>query len=130
MLVWDIFHIRTREEVEAWSIPRFFCHLWAFPKEEEEIAERALDEGFERSAIVENAKGMPKVVVEGVLLLLTLYIVPPYELTKNMSQLAYHCYCDALGLSVSAQQDTRYPRCSLLMASRFSWRWHSLATGC
>ena len=35
LLVWDIFHIRTREEVESWNPFRFFCHLWAFPKEEE-----------------------------------------------------------------------------------------------
>jgi hypothetical protein len=104
VLVWDIFHIRTREEVASWSIPRFFCHLWAFPKEEEEIAERTKEEGFKRSAIVENAKGMPKVFCEGVLLLLSLYIVPPYELTKDMSQFAYHCYCDALGVSVSVKQ--------------------------
>jgi hypothetical protein len=101
VLVWDIFHIRTREEVSSWSIPRFYCHLWAFPKEEEEIEEREAKEGFKRSAIIENAKGMPKVLIEGFLLLLSLYFVPPYELTKNMSQLAYHLYCDALGVSVS-----------------------------
>ncbi|UZJ53929.1 hypothetical protein CBS101457_003249 [Exobasidium rhododendri] len=100
LLVWDIFHIRTREEVESWSIPRFYCHLWAFPKEEEEIAEREEKEGFKRNAVWENAKGMPRVVVEGVLLLLSLYFVPTYELTKNMSQLAYHCYCDMLGVSI------------------------------
>ncbi|PWN88676.1 hypothetical protein FA10DRAFT_272938 [Acaromyces ingoldii] len=100
LLVWDIFQIRTREEVQSWNFARFFCHLWAFPLEEEEIAERDRDEGFHRSARVQNAKGLPKVLIEGIVLLLTLYIVPPYELTKNMSQLAYHCYCDALGLSI------------------------------
>lgn len=102
LLVWDIFHIRTREEVASWSFARFYCHLWAFPKEEEEIKERDEEEGFHRSAFIQNAKGMPKVLVEGVLLLLTLYVVPPYELTKDMSQFAYHCYCDALGMSVSS----------------------------
>lgn len=43
---------------------------------------------------------MPKVFCEGVLLLLTLYLVPPYEITETMSQFAYHCYCDALGMSI------------------------------
>lgn len=50
--------------------------------------------------------------MEGILLLLSLYLVPPYELTKNMSQLAYHLYCDALGVSVSAcleQTDDGFP---------------------
>lgn len=100
VLVWDIFNIRTREEVESWSAPRFFCHLWAFPKEEDEIAERTREEGYQRSAVWENAKGMPKVMVEGTMLLLTLYLVPPYELTRNMSQFAYHCYCNALGFCI------------------------------
>lgn len=101
LLVWDIFNIRTQEEVASWSGARFFCHLWAFPKEEEEIEERAQEEGFKRNARWENAKGMPKVAMEGVLLLISLYIIPPYEATRNMSQFAYHCYCDALGFSVS-----------------------------
>jgi hypothetical protein len=100
LLVWDIFNIRTRPEVNGWSFARFFCHLWAFPKEEEEIEERAKEEGFKRSAIVENAKGLPKVALEGVLMLMTLYLIPPYELTKNMSQFAYHCYCDMLGFCI------------------------------
>lgn len=91
--------------MQSWNFARFFCHLWAFPLEEEEIAERDRDEGFHRSARVQNAKGLPKVLIEGIVLLLTLYIVPPYELTKNMSQLAYHCYCDALGLSVSKMEN-------------------------
>lgn len=100
LLVWDIFNIRSDEEVKNWSPPRFFCHLWAFPKEEEEIAERAQEEGFKRNAIWENAKGLPKVFLEGILLLLTLYVIPPYELTRKMSQFSYHCYCDALGFCI------------------------------
>lgn len=106
VLVWDIFNIRTKEEVNSWSAPRFFCHLWAFPKEEEEIAERAQEEGFKRNAVWENAKGMPKVLIEGVLLLLTLYLIPPYKLTRTMSQLSYHLYCDAMGFSVRCAHET------------------------
>ncbi|CAO1619174.1 unnamed protein product [Parajaminaea phylloscopi] len=100
LLVWDIFHIRTREEVNSWNWPRFFCHLWAFPKEEEEIAERTKEEGYQRDPRWENLKGMPKVVIEGAVLLLTLYVIPPAELTVGMNRFSYHAYCDALGLSI------------------------------
>lgn len=100
LLVWDIFHIRTREEVNSWNPGRFFCHLWAFPKEEEELAERTEREGYARSARWENLKGMPKVVIEGAILLGTLYFIPPGELTLGMSRFAYHAYCDTLGLSI------------------------------
>ncbi|CAO1616032.1 unnamed protein product [Jaminaea pallidilutea] len=100
LLVWDIFHIRTREEVNSWNPARFFCHLWAFPMEEEEIAQRTKDEGFARDPRWQNLKGMPKVVIEGAVLLLTLYVIPPAELTVGMNKFSYHAYCDALGLSI------------------------------
>ncbi|SNX85384.1 uncharacterized protein MEPE_04093 [Melanopsichium pennsylvanicum] len=100
LLVWDIFHIRSIEEVNSWSFARFFAQLWTFPKELDDIADRTAQEGFERNARIENLKGMPKVVVEAVAMFGTLYFIPPYELTRNMSQLAYHCYCDALGLCI------------------------------
>lgn len=100
LLVWDIFVIRDRSEVEAWNFARFFAQLWTFPKEVDELEERARVEGYHRNARIENLKGMPKVAVEAVAMFGTLYFIPPYELTKNMSQLAYHCYCDALGLSI------------------------------
>lgn len=101
MLVWDIWNIRTREEVNSWNFFRFLAHLWAFPKEEDEIEERTKREGYARNPRIENLKGYPKVLCEFVALLLTLYFIPPFELTKGMSQLAYHAYCDMLGLSVS-----------------------------
>ncbi|CAO1629837.1 unnamed protein product [Sympodiomycopsis kandeliae] len=100
LLAWDIFHIRTREEVNSWNPARFFCHLWAFPMEEEEIAERTKREGFERDPRIQNMKGLPKVILEGGVLLLTLYFIPPAELTVGMSRVAYHAYCDTLGLSI------------------------------
>ncbi|EPQ29160.1 uncharacterized protein PFL1_03447 [Pseudozyma flocculosa PF-1] len=100
LLVWDIFQIRSVPEVESWGFARFFAQLWTFPKELDEIEERTREEGYARNPRIENIKGMPKVAVEAVALLVTLYFIPPYELTKDMSQLAYHCYCDALGLSI------------------------------
>lgn len=101
LLIWDIFHIRTRPEVESWNFARFLAQLWAFPKELDEIEERAQKEGFKRDPRWENLKGMPKVAVEAVLLLATLYFIPPQELTVGMNRLSYHLYCDMLGLSVS-----------------------------
>ncbi|CDU25892.1 uncharacterized protein SPSC_06063 [Sporisorium scitamineum] len=100
LLVWDIFHIRTVQEVNSWSFARFFAQLWTFPKELDEIAERTAEEGYERNARIENLKGMPKVAIEFFAMFATLYFIPPYELTRNMSQLAYHCYCDALGVCI------------------------------
>lgn len=100
LLVWDIFHIRTVQEVNSWSFARFFAQLWTFPKELDEIAERTAQEGYKRNARIENLKGMPKVAVEFFAMFATLYFIPPYELTRNMSQLAYHCYCDMLGLCI------------------------------
>jgi len=100
LLVWDIFHIRTVQEVNSWSFARFFAQLWTFPKELDEIAERTAEEGYKRNARIENLKGMPKVAVEFVAMFATLYFIPPYELTRNMSQLAYHGYCYALGLCI------------------------------
>ncbi|KAN0060299.1 hypothetical protein ACQY0O_007628 [Thecaphora frezii] len=100
LLAWDIFHIRSVQEVESWSFARFFAQLWTFPKELDEIEERTREEGYARNARIENLKGMPRVACEAVALFLTLYFIPPFELTKDMSQLAYHCYCDALGLSI------------------------------
>jgi hypothetical protein len=100
LLVWDIFHIRTHDEVRSWSFARFFAQLWTFPKELDDLAERAKEEGYERNARWENLKGMPKVAVEAVAMFGTLYFIPPFELTRNMSQLAYHGYCDALGLCI------------------------------
>lgn len=100
LLAWDIFHIRTRDEVNSWNPARFFCHLWAFPMEEEDIAERTKREGFARDARIQNLKGLPKVILEGGILLLTLYFIPPAELTVGMSRVAYHSYCDTLGLSI------------------------------
>ncbi|KAJ9480360.1 hypothetical protein PHBOTO_003619 [Pseudozyma hubeiensis] len=100
LLVWDIFHIRTVEEVKSWSFARFFAQLWTFPKELDEIAERTAEEGYERNARIENLKGMPKVAIEAIAMFGALYFIPPYELTRNMSQLAYHCYCDALGVCI------------------------------
>lgn len=100
LLVWDIFHIRTYEEVKNWSFARFFAQLWTFPKELDEIAQRTAQEGYQRNARLENLKGMPKVAVEAVAMFGALYFIPPYELTRNMSQFAYHCYCDALGVCI------------------------------
>lgn len=65
-----------------------------------EIAERTREEGYERNPRWENLKGMPKVLIEGTILLLTLYVIPPAELTVGMSRIAYHAYCDSLGLSI------------------------------
>lgn len=100
LLVWDIFHIRSTQEVESWSFARFFAQLWMFPMELDDLADREAEEGFKRDARIQNLKGMPKVAVEAFLMFGTLYIIPPYELTKDMSQLAYHCYCYGLGISV------------------------------
>ena len=100
LLVWDIFHIRTVDEVNSWSFARFFAQLWTFPKELDEIAERTAEEGFHRNARIQNLKGLPKVALEFLAMFATLYFIPPYELTKNMSQLAYHCYCDMLGVCI------------------------------
>lgn len=100
LLVWDIFHIRTVEEVNSWSFARFFAQLWTFPKELDDLAEREAEEGFKRNARWENLKGMPKVAVEAVAMFSCLYLIPPVELTHNMSQFAYHCYCYALGLCI------------------------------
>lgn len=100
LLVWDIFHIRSVEEVNSWSFARFFAQLWTFPKELDDIAERTKEEGYQRNARWENLKGMPKVAIEAIAMFGTLYFIPPFELTRNMSQLAYHCYCDALGLCI------------------------------
>ncbi|CEH18852.1 hypothetical protein CBOM_05556 [Ceraceosorus bombacis] len=100
LLVYDIFVIRTRQEIDSWNFARFFCGLWAFPKEEDDIEERTKAEGFKRNARIENAKGYPKVLVEGIIFLLTLYIIPPYEIAKDLPQLKYHLYCDALGVSI------------------------------
>lgn len=100
LLVWDVFHIRSVAEVESWSFARFFAQLWTFPKELDEIHDRTAEEGFERNARIENLKGMPKVAVEAVAMFGALYFIPPFELTRNMSQLAYHCYCDALGVCI------------------------------
>jgi hypothetical protein len=47
-------------------------------------------------------KGYPKVFIEGIIFLGTLYILPPYAIAQTMSQLQYHLYCDAMGISVSA----------------------------
>ncbi|KDN45955.1 hypothetical protein K437DRAFT_256370 [Tilletiaria anomala UBC 951] len=96
LLTWDIFIIRTREEVESWSFPRFLAHLWAFPKEEEVIAERERIEGRKRNPRLENLKGMPTVIV----MFFLLYFIPPYEYTIGMSRLKYHIYCDILGLDI------------------------------
>jgi hypothetical protein len=63
LLVWDIFKIRTKEEVEGWNFNRFLAHLWAFPMEEEDIAERERKEGFKRDPRIQNIKGMPKVAI-------------------------------------------------------------------
>lgn len=100
LLVWDIFHIRTYHEVSSWSFVRFFAQLWTFPKELDEIAERTAEQGYQRNARMENLKGMPRVAVEAVAMFGTLYFIPPYELTRKMSQLAYHFYCDMLGICI------------------------------
>ncbi|SPO26890.1 uncharacterized protein UTRI_10353_B [Ustilago trichophora] len=100
LLVWDIFHIRSVQEVNTWSFARFFAQLWTFPKELDDIADRTAEEGYQRNARWENLKGMPKVAIEAIAMFGTLYFIPPFELTRNMSQLAYHCYCDALGLCI------------------------------
>lgn len=100
LLVWDIFHIRSKEEVESWSFARFFAQLWMFPMEVDDIKDREAEEGFKRDARIQNLKGLPKVSVEAFLMFATLYIIPPYELTKDMSQLAFHLYCYALGTSI------------------------------
>ncbi|SPO27236.1 uncharacterized protein UTRI_10353 [Ustilago trichophora] len=100
LLVWDIFHIRSVQEVNSWSFARFFAQLWTFPKELDDIADRTAEEGYQRNARWENLKGMPKVAIEAVAMFGALYFIPPFELTRNMSQLAYHCYCDALGLCI------------------------------
>ncbi|KAJ1021960.1 hypothetical protein NDA18_005197 [Ustilago nuda] len=100
LLVWDIFHIRTYHEVSSWSFVRFFAQLWTFPKELDEIAQRTAEQGYQRNARMENLKGLPRVAVEAVAMLGTLYFIPPYELTSKMSQLAYHFYCDMLGFCI------------------------------
>lgn len=100
LLVWDIFHCRTAQEVNSWSFTRFFAQLWTFPKELDDIAERTAEEGYQRNARWENLKGMPKVALEAIAMFGALYFIPPYEFTRDMSQLAYHCYCDALGVCI------------------------------
>jgi len=100
LLVYDVFHLRRRDEVNSWNFARFLCALWAFPKEEDDIEERTILEGYKRNARWENIKGYPKVVFEGALFLLSLYMIPPLELTKHMSQLQYHIYCECLGFSI------------------------------
>ncbi|KAL9932633.1 hypothetical protein V8E36_008332 [Tilletia maclaganii] len=100
LLTWDIFILRPVEEVEAWHPFNFFAQLWAFPRELDEIAIRTEKEGYQRNPRIENLKRLPKVAVELVILMLSLYFVPPYELTKNMSQLAFHCYNDILGVCI------------------------------
>jgi len=100
LLVWDIFKIRTKEEVEGWNFNRFLAHLWAFPMEEEDIAERERKEGFKRDPRIQNIKGMPKVAIEFFLMFGLLYFIPPYELTMTMHTLQRHIYCDILGIDI------------------------------
>ncbi|KAK0569439.1 hypothetical protein OC861_000927 [Tilletia horrida] len=100
LLVWDIFILRPVPEVESWHPFQFFAQLWAFPRELDEIAVRTEREGYQRNPRMENLKRMPKVLVELIILILSLYVVPPYEYTKNMSQIAFHFYNDALGISI------------------------------
>ncbi|KAK0519121.1 hypothetical protein OC834_007491 [Tilletia horrida] len=100
LLIWDVFMLRPVEEVNSWHPFQFFAQIWAFPRELDEIAVRSEREGYVRSPRIENLKRMPKVLLELVILILTLYVVPPYEYTKNMSQLAFHLYNDALGVSI------------------------------
>lgn len=101
LLVWDIFRLRTVEEVESWSFVRFLSHLWAFPKEEEEIAERTKREGYERNPRIENLKKLPASGFVAAGLLFILYFIPPQELTLGMPRLQYHLYCNTLGYAVS-----------------------------
>ncbi|CAD6885287.1 unnamed protein product [Tilletia laevis] len=100
LLVWDVFMLRPLEEVNSWHPFQFFAQLWAFPLELDEVALRTEREGYQRSPRIQNLKRMPTVMIELILLILTLYIVPPYEYTRNMSQLAFHCYSYALGFSI------------------------------
>ncbi|KAE8210666.1 hypothetical protein CF327_g5479 [Tilletia walkeri] len=100
LLIWDVFMLRPVEEVESWHPFQFFAQIWAFPLELDEIAARTEKEGYQRSPRLQNLKRMPKVLVELAILISTLYIVPPYELTRNMSQLAFHCYSYGLGMSI------------------------------
>lgn len=101
LLAWDVFVLRDVEEVYSWSIGRFIAHLWTFPVEETELAEREKAEGRVRNARLEGLKVMPRVLLQFCTVFFgLLYFVPTQEQIDNMPRLPYHLYSFLLGFDI------------------------------
>ncbi|WFC97398.1 hypothetical protein MYAM1_000110 [Malassezia yamatoensis] len=100
LLVWDIFQIRTVEEVESWSCAMFIAHLWLFPTEPELIEERVRKTGKRRDPRVQSLLNFPLGLLQGAFGLLLLLFVPPKSAAMQMSFITYSFYCIMMGMLV------------------------------
>ncbi|WFD04398.1 hypothetical protein MOBT1_003107 [Malassezia obtusa] len=100
LLAWDIFQIRPMHEVKSWSRTLFVAHLWFFPKEEEQLAEREKREGFKRDPRIQSLKQLPVGLVQFFFALLLLLTIPPKEVYANMHWLTYRVYCFTFGVDI------------------------------
>lgn len=101
LLTWDIFRLREVDEVYSWSFNRFMAHLWGFPIEEQELAEREKIEGHHRSARWESFKAFPGILAKFFMLFFVfLYFVPTKDMVDAMPRMRYHLYSYLMGFDV------------------------------
>ncbi|WFD41479.1 hypothetical protein MPSI1_000108 [Malassezia psittaci] len=100
LLVWDIFQIRSVEEVESWSWAMFIAHLWLFPTEPEQIEERVRKTGRRRNPRIQSLMNFPLGLVQGAFGLLLLLFVPPKSAAMQMNFIPYSFYCILMGMLV------------------------------
>lgn len=100
LLVWDLFQIRTVQEVQSWSCTRFVAHLWFFPMEQERIEERERQDGFKRNPRMQSLRNFPLGLVQGAASLVLLLFVPPKAVYDEMHWFNYRCYCFLLGITI------------------------------
>lgn len=100
LLVWDLFQIRTVQEVQSWSIMRLVAHLWFFPMEQERIEERERHDGYKRDPRAQSLRNLPLGLVQGAVSLVLLLFVPPKAAYDEMHWLNRRCYCFLLGITI------------------------------
>ncbi|WFD30682.1 hypothetical protein MSPP1_001704 [Malassezia sp. CBS 17886] len=93
LLLWDIFHIRTTDEVLHWGLVMFLNHLYLFPVEDDELRRREERVGHRRSARYECAKdillrGIPQALFG----LPLLWLFPPGDVDASLPWLKRSLY--------------------------------------
>ena len=89
LLTWDMFEIRSREEVQKWTFPITYSHLTLLPVEKADLDEFKRVKGYPRNQRLASLKKVPSAALSLVVSQLLLPFFTPRQMLEQQSWPSY-----------------------------------------